>query len=76
VNKGQTAGEHPPGVLAPVAGIYEQRNVLGSPTGLRVSMAQGDALPAAPRGFTWALVQARADAGCAEHRADGPTTSM
>ena len=42
---------------APVAGIYEQRNVLGSATGVQVSMAQGETLPAAPRGFTWNLIE-------------------
>ncbi len=50
--------EYPPGVPAPLAGIYEQRNVLGTPTGARVAVAQGEMLPAAPRGFTWSIVEA------------------
>jgi hypothetical protein len=41
---------------APSTGTYEQRNVLGSPTGVRISVSQGDVLPAAPRGFTWRLI--------------------
>jgi hypothetical protein len=48
-----TAGEYPPGMRAPSAGTYEQRNVLGTPTGVRVTVAQGDLLPAALRGFSW-----------------------
>jgi hypothetical protein len=76
VNERLTAGEHAPGMPAPVAGIYEQRNVLGSATGLRVSMAQGETLPAAPRGFTWALVQTHAGADCAEQRPEGPAPAM
>jgi hypothetical protein len=39
--------------------MYEQRNVLGSSTGLRVVIAQGETLPAAPRGFTWIMVETR-----------------
>lgn len=50
--------EFAPGAQAPVAGAYEQRNVLGTATGVRVIMAQGESLPLAPRGFTWALVEA------------------
>jgi hypothetical protein len=51
--------EYPPGARAPVAGVYEQRNVLGAPTGDRVTRAPGEPLPAAPRGFTWRLVEPR-----------------
>jgi hypothetical protein len=76
VNHGRTAAEHPPGIPAPTAGIYEQRNVLGSVTGVQVSMAKGETLPAAPRGFTWSLVQAPRDAGCAEQRPEGPAPPM
>ena len=66
------AREHPPGMPAPLAGIYEQRNVLGSATGVQVSMAEGETLPAAPRGFTWSLVRARAGAGGAGQKPQGP----
>ena len=48
----------PPGMQAPSAGTYEERNVLGSPTGFRVTVAEGEVLPAAPRGFTWRIVEA------------------
>jgi hypothetical protein len=54
-----TAHEHAPGTPAPSAGVYEQRNVLGTPTGVRISVAQGDELPAAPRGFTWCRIDNR-----------------
>ncbi len=53
-----TRQEYPPGAHAPSSGVYEQRNVLGTPTGLRVSIAEGERLPAAPRGFTWSVVEA------------------
>lgn len=56
---GMTSPEYPPGVRAPASGMYEQRNVLGSSTGLRVVIAQGETLPAAPRGFTWIMVETR-----------------
>ncbi|HEY2619687.1 MAG TPA: hypothetical protein VGI78_20265 [Acetobacteraceae bacterium] len=57
-----TLREYPPGMRAPSAGTYEQRNVLGTPTGVRVTVAQGDVLPAAPRGFTWRMVDASEEA--------------
>jgi hypothetical protein len=53
-----TSREYPSGVRAPTTGTYEQRNVLGTLTGVRVTVAQGDVLPAAPRGFTWRVVDA------------------
>jgi hypothetical protein len=43
---------------APSTGTYEQRNVLGTPTGVRIAVSQGEVLPAAPRGFTWRRVEA------------------
>ena len=57
-----TSREYPTGMRAPTAGIYEQRNVLGTPTGVRVTVVQGDVLPAAPRGFTWRVVDASGEA--------------
>jgi hypothetical protein len=51
------ACEYPPGIQAPSAGTYEQQNVLGTPTGVRVTVSQGEVLPAAPRGFTWRMVE-------------------
>jgi hypothetical protein len=53
--------EYPPGVRAPSAGTYEQRNVLGTPTGVRITVAQDELLPAAPRGFTWRKMDAHSD---------------
>jgi len=46
-----------PGEPAPSSGVYAEINVLGSPTGLTISVAHGVSLPAAPRGFVWRLVQ-------------------
>lgn len=43
---------------APSAGIYEQHSVLGALTGVRVTVAGGEVLPAAPRGCTWQMVEA------------------
>jgi hypothetical protein len=57
VDERKTACEFAPGMQAPAAGVYEQRNVLGSFTGVRVTVGQGDVLPAAPRGFTWSIVK-------------------
>lgn len=70
VNNRMAAGEYPPGIPAPLAGIYEQRNVLGSLTGVQITMAQGEALPAAPRGCTWSFVETRKDADRAEFHPD------
>lgn len=53
--------EYPPGARAPIRGVYELCNVLGSPTGVRTIVARGDLLPAAPRGFTWQLLEAHKD---------------
>ncbi len=55
------APEYPPGTQAPESGVYELRNVLGSPTGDRVALSRGDMFPSAPRGFTWSLSPARED---------------
>jgi hypothetical protein len=44
-----------------MGGVYELRNVLGSPAGERAIVARGDPLPAAPRGFTWRLLEAHVD---------------
>lgn len=55
------AAEHAPKTRAPEGGVYELRNVLGSATGQRTIMARGDRLPAAPRGFTWHLLEAHVD---------------
>jgi hypothetical protein len=54
------ACEYPPGMQAPSAGTYEQQNVLGTPTGLRIVVSRGEVLPAAPRGFTWRRVEGNA----------------
>jgi hypothetical protein len=44
-----------PGECAPEAGIYDLFDVLGSMTGLRVSVAHEEPLPNAPLGFFWML---------------------
>ncbi len=49
--------EHDPGELVLVAGHYEELNVFGTPTGRRTTLVKGDRMPAAPRGFTWRLVE-------------------
>ncbi len=50
--------EYPPGTRVTLAGVYEQRNVMGTPTGLRITVERDEPLPAAPRGFTWSMVEA------------------
>jgi hypothetical protein len=45
--------EHRPGEPAIRAGRYEELNVFGSPTGKVTHVVEGEALPAAPLGFTW-----------------------
>jgi hypothetical protein len=42
--------EHVPGEPASVAGTYEQLNIFGRPTGIRVDVVHGHLLPAAPLG--------------------------
>ena len=61
-----TAREYPPGMQAPVGGTFEQRSVLGSPTGVRVTVARGELLPKAPRGFTWSIIECVTDDGAAK----------
>jgi hypothetical protein len=38
---------------APEAGTYKQLNIFGSPTGIRISMQQGETLPPLPEGRSW-----------------------
>jgi hypothetical protein len=45
--------EHWPGELAPAAGTYEQLNIFGRPTGIRVNVQHGHPLPPAPMGHNW-----------------------
>jgi len=33
--------------------VYELCNVFGTPTGRRIVLGHGDALPAAPNGWSW-----------------------
>ena len=44
------------GTPAPASGSYEQHNVFGRATGHLVTVAQGQPLPALPRGFAWRLL--------------------
>jgi hypothetical protein len=45
------------GTPAPASGTYETVNLFGRRTGHRVAVAQGELLPALPRGFNWALAE-------------------
>jgi hypothetical protein len=49
--------EYPPGTAAPASAMYETVNLFGRRTGHRIRAELGEALPALPRGFTWALVE-------------------
>jgi hypothetical protein len=42
--------------FAPRAGIYEEVNVLGVPSGLRTKAWEGEQLPRSPRGYWWRLL--------------------
>ena len=48
---------HPPGHLAPATATYEQMNVFGSPTGIRVRVPRGHPLPDAPIGHEWTVAE-------------------
>jgi hypothetical protein len=48
--------EHRPGAAVPDAATYEQLNIFGHPTGIRIVVADAHPLPPAPRGHTWTLV--------------------
>ena len=55
--------EAAPGEPAPVNDIFELLNVLGSPTATQVVRLAGDALPAAPIGWTWRRVDTQTSEG-------------
>jgi hypothetical protein len=38
-----------------VAGTYEELNIFGRPTGIRVNVEHGHPLPSAPVGHNWTL---------------------
>jgi hypothetical protein len=61
-----SARDYPPGSAAPLGGIYEQCSVLGTPTGVRITVARGQVLPAAPRGFTWRALELPPDRSAAD----------
>jgi hypothetical protein len=50
--------EYPGGTPAPASATYETVNLFGRKTGHRIVAEQGEVLPALPRGFTWAIVEA------------------
>jgi hypothetical protein len=52
--------EHAPGEAAPAAGTYEQLNIFGRPTGIRVNVVHGHPLPPAPLGHNWTLAEENA----------------
>ena len=61
------AREYPPGAPAPFDGNFEQCTVLGSVTGVRVTLVSGDKLPASPRGFTWRVIEPRTRTGTSQN---------
>ena len=48
---------HPPGHPAPATATYEQVNVFGSPTGIKIRVPRGHPLPKAPVGHGWAVAE-------------------
>jgi hypothetical protein len=50
------------GDQAPDTGRYEALNIFGARTGRMVHAEDGEALPAAPHGFTWRRIADEADA--------------
>ena len=42
---------------APDEGLFEELNVFGTPTGVVAFVTGGEALPGAPRGFTWRSIK-------------------
>lgn len=42
--------------FAPSAGIYEEVNALGAPSGLRTKAWEGEQLPRSPHGYWWRLL--------------------
>lgn len=52
-----------PGAPAPVDGIFELLNVLGTTTGTHVVRRAGEVLPAAPIGWTWQRMTIGGDDG-------------
>ena len=49
--------EYAPGDIAPTTGRYELITVLGARNGRAEYVMEGDPLPAAPRRYTWRLVE-------------------
>ncbi|HLJ06328.1 MAG TPA: hypothetical protein VKT26_08650 [Acetobacteraceae bacterium] len=58
-----------PGERAPATGSYEELNVFGVRTGKVLHIRTGEALPAAPRGFSWRLAQRSASSGAGRRSA-------
>lgn len=54
---------YPPGHPAPASTIYEQTNIFGSPTGIRVKVAHGHPLPTAPVGHEWVVAEGHPEGG-------------
>jgi hypothetical protein len=48
---------HDAGQPAPTSATYEQLNMFGTPTGIRVRVRRGHFLPAAPIGHNWMVVE-------------------
>jgi hypothetical protein len=52
---------HPAGHPAPISGLYEQINIFGSTTGIRIRVSWGNPLPATPIGHGWKVVEEHPD---------------
>ena len=48
---------HPPGHPAPATATYEQVNVFGSPTGIRIRVPRGHPLTNAPASHEWTVAE-------------------
>jgi hypothetical protein len=70
------------GTPAPYAGVYEELNVFGRPSGRVTVMDSGEAFPATPRGFTWrplaeqSIPELRARAAQYRQMADSARTAI
>jgi hypothetical protein len=49
--------EHAPGEAAPATGTYEQLNIFGGPTGIRVTLTHNHPFAEAPIGHSWTLIE-------------------
>jgi hypothetical protein len=55
--------EYASGEACEATGTYEQINIFGRLTGIRVTVTHGQPFPEAPRGHMWTLADQGADGG-------------